>query len=48
LGRFVAITQTVRLGLADGPPGVCEQSTQALWTVRPVLADSPPGPVLSC
>jgi hypothetical protein len=43
-----AATQTVRLGLADGLPGVRGQSAQASRTVRPVLADSPLGPVLSC
>jgi hypothetical protein len=47
-GWSVAATRTVRLGLADGPPGVRGQSAQSSRTVLPVLADSPPGPVLSC
>jgi hypothetical protein len=47
-GRSVAASRTVRLGLADDPPGVYGQSAQASRTIRPVLSDSPPGPVLSC
>jgi hypothetical protein len=42
-GRSVATTLTVRLGLADSPPGVRGQSAKCPRTVRPGLADDPPG-----